>query len=51
MDVPFTNKALQVGRVVGGSFISLGSATTDSVGIFDFRFVGTMSIDSVESSL
>lgn len=38
-DKPFPMKKLQIGRMVGGSFVGLGSATTDSLGVFDFKFV------------
>lgn len=39
-DDPIINTDLEIGRMVGGSFIALGAATTDSNGIFDFRFNG-----------
>lgn len=38
-DDPFVNVALEVGRFIGPDFVSLGSATTDYLGVFDFRFV------------
>lgn len=37
-DTPIASRNIEIGRFVGGSFVSLGSGTTDSVGVFNIYF-------------